>query len=111
MLLIIKGFIATEVGDYLYFAHYYYMDSNLLNRGDIPIEPIGLTGALITLVIVSYSRQAGTENYIKINERKGRTYKIKGNQIIAMLIIFIVVVSALVWFWELTIKQKRQVLE
>jgi hypothetical protein len=34
--------------------------------GDVSGELIGLTGAVITGVIVSYSAKAGAENYIKI---------------------------------------------
>ena len=41
-----------------------------LNRGDVSGELVGLTGAVITGVIVSYSAKAGAENYIKIKGRK-----------------------------------------
>jgi hypothetical protein len=41
-----------------------------LVRGNVSGELIGLTGAVITGVIVSYSAKAGAENYIKIRERK-----------------------------------------
>ncbi|MEI6680537.1 MAG: hypothetical protein WCL21_18155 [Mariniphaga sp.] len=37
--------------------------------GDVSGELIGLTGAVITGVIVSYSAKAGAENYIKIKGR------------------------------------------
>lgn len=41
-----------------------------LIQSDVSVELIGLTGAVITGVIVSYSAKAGAENYIKIKERK-----------------------------------------
>ena len=45
-----------------------------LLRGDVSVELVGLTGAVITGVIVSYSAKAGVENYQKIkaptNERE-----------------------------------------
>ena len=45
-----------------------------LIKGDVSMELVGLTGAVITGVIVSYSAKAGVENYQKIkttnNERE-----------------------------------------
>lgn len=40
-----------------------------LIRGDVSMELVRLTGAVIAGVIVSYSAKAGVENYIKIKRR------------------------------------------
>lgn len=40
-----------------------------LIKGDVSMELVGLTGAVITGVVVTYSSKAGVENYQKIKQQ------------------------------------------